>query len=60
MLKKAATNFVFRSFEFKLSPIKGSTSQQLSRQYGIKTRDAGRENGFGDLDHVLLMAIEES
>ena len=59
-MKNASTNFAFLAFQFKLGSIKGSTSQQLSRQYGVKTRDAGRENGKGDLDHVLLMAVEES
>jgi len=32
-------------FGITVQMFKGSTSLQLPRQYGVKTRDAGRENG---------------
>lgn len=32
-------------FVITVEMFKGSTSLQLPRQYGVKTRDAGRENG---------------
>ena len=45
-------------FAITVQMFKGSTSLQCPRQHGVKTRGAVRENGLGDLDHVLFMAIE--